>query len=152
MPFEVVIADTGRERKHLVEAIEAKGAEAVTPTLINRKQQWQIDTARYSDRPWPSGAGTRPIRSGGGHPLREDRSFPAFVRFPSIMILSSESEESVPPDCPHVLVRRSQRGRCSKVPWPPSARGNSVRSHCRAFSSPRRWASQKAVVLMRIRS
>ena len=50
VPFEVVIADKGYDKKALVEEIEARGAEAVIPTLSNRKEQRVIDEDRYKDR------------------------------------------------------------------------------------------------------
>jgi transposase len=48
--FEVAIADRGYDKKALVEAIEARGAEAVIPTQKNRAQQRAIDQERYKDR------------------------------------------------------------------------------------------------------
>ena len=50
VPFEVVIADKGYDKKALVEEIEARGAEAVIPTLSTRKEQRDIDKERYKDR------------------------------------------------------------------------------------------------------
>ena len=50
VPFEVVIADKGYDKKALVQEIEARGAEAVIPTLSNRKEQRAIDRDRYKDR------------------------------------------------------------------------------------------------------
>ena len=50
VPFEVVIADKGYDKKALVERIEDKGGEAVIPTLRTRKEQRAIDTERYKDR------------------------------------------------------------------------------------------------------
>jgi transposase len=48
--FEVAIADRGYDKKALVEAIEAKGAEAVIPTQRNRAQQRAVDPEKYKDR------------------------------------------------------------------------------------------------------
>jgi transposase len=50
VPFEVVIADKGYDKKALVEQIEARGGEAVIPTLSTRKEQRAIDEERYKDR------------------------------------------------------------------------------------------------------
>ena len=47
---EVVIADRGYDKKALVEAIEARGAEAVIPTQKNRKDQREIDAHLYRER------------------------------------------------------------------------------------------------------
>ena len=47
---EVVIADKGYDKKALVEQIESRGAEAVIPTLANRKEQRQIDPHLYRER------------------------------------------------------------------------------------------------------
>ncbi len=47
---EVVIADKGYDKKALVEAIEARGAAAVIPTLANRKEQREIDPHLYRER------------------------------------------------------------------------------------------------------
>lgn len=46
----VVIGDKGYDRQALVDTIEARGAEAVIPTLRTRKVQREIDTNRYKDR------------------------------------------------------------------------------------------------------
>jgi transposase len=45
-----VIADRGYDKKALVEAIEARGAEAVIPTLANRKEQREVDGHLYAER------------------------------------------------------------------------------------------------------
>jgi transposase len=47
---EVVIADKGYDKKALVEAIEARGAEAVIPTQKDRKEQRVIDPHLYRER------------------------------------------------------------------------------------------------------
>src|SRR5262249_5544107 len=49
-PVEVVIADKGYDSKAVVEAVEAKGAEAVIPSLRNRAEQRDYDRDRYKDR------------------------------------------------------------------------------------------------------
>jgi transposase len=50
IPAEVVIGDKGYDSDAVVRAIEAKGAEAVTPPKKNRKVQRGYDKDRYSDR------------------------------------------------------------------------------------------------------
>ena len=47
---EVVIADKGYDKRALVEAIEARGAEAVIPTRKGRKEQRVIDPHLYRER------------------------------------------------------------------------------------------------------
>ena len=47
---EAVIADKGYDKKALVEAIEARGAEAVIPTQKGRKEQRVIDAHLYRER------------------------------------------------------------------------------------------------------
>jgi transposase len=47
---EVVIADKGYDKKALVETIESRGAEAVIPTLANRKEHREIDAHLYRER------------------------------------------------------------------------------------------------------
>ena len=46
----VVIADKGYDSQAFVAAVEQKGAEAVIPTLSNRKVQRTIDRDRSKDR------------------------------------------------------------------------------------------------------
>ena len=86
---EVVIADKGYDKKALVEAIAAKGGEAVIPTLSSRKEQRDIDRERYKDRNlaerfWGLVKQHRRVAT------RYDktaRSFLAFVHVASIMVL-----------------------------------------------------------------
>ena len=47
---EVVIADKGYDSQALVQAIEARGAEAVIPTRRTNTVQRVIDRERYKDR------------------------------------------------------------------------------------------------------
>jgi transposase len=49
-PVAVVIADKGYDSKAVVANVEARGAEAVIPTLRTRKEQRSIDRERYKDR------------------------------------------------------------------------------------------------------
>ena len=86
---QVVIADKGYDKKALVEQIEAKGGEAVIPTLSSRKEQRDIDRERYKDRNlaerfWGLVKQHRRVAT------RYDktaRSFLAFVHVASIMVL-----------------------------------------------------------------
>ena len=47
---DAVIADKGYDKQSFVEAIEARGAEAMIPTQANRKQQRVIDAHVYRER------------------------------------------------------------------------------------------------------
>lgn len=47
---EAVVADKGYDKKALVDAIEARGAEAVIPTQKNRKEQRVVDPHLYRER------------------------------------------------------------------------------------------------------
>ena len=50
LPAEVVIADKAYDSKALVDSIKARGAEAVIPSLSNRKRQREYDREHYKDR------------------------------------------------------------------------------------------------------
>jgi transposase len=50
VPIAVVIGDKGYDSKKLVRSIRARGAEAVIPSLSNRKEQRAYDQERYKDR------------------------------------------------------------------------------------------------------
>jgi transposase len=50
VPAKVVIADKGYDSKAVVQQIEARGAEAVIPSLKTRKEQRPYDRERYKDR------------------------------------------------------------------------------------------------------
>jgi transposase len=88
-PVEVVIADKGYDSKAVVEAIEAKGAEAVIPSLKNRAVQRDYDRDRYKDRNlaerfWFKAKQYRRVAT------RYDktaRNFLAFIHVASILIL-----------------------------------------------------------------
>ena len=73
VPFEVVIADRGYNSQAVVDAVEAKGGEAVIPTQKNRKVQRDIDRERYRDRNLVERLGPDEALPAGGHALREDR-------------------------------------------------------------------------------
>ena len=88
-PFEVVIADRGYDSKALVAVIEARGGEAVIPTLKNRKEQRAIDRERYKDRNlaerfW---AKVKQYRRVATRYEKTARNFLALVHVASIMIL-----------------------------------------------------------------
>ena len=88
-PFEVVIADRGYDSQEVVDAIEAKGGEAVIPTQKNRKVQRSIDRERYKDRNlaerfW---AKVKQYRRVATRYEKTARNFMAFVQVASIMVL-----------------------------------------------------------------
>jgi len=88
-PVEVVIADKGYDSKAVVKAIEAKGAQAVIPSLKNRAEQRDYDRDRYKDRNlaerfWFKAKQDRRVAT------RYDktaRNFLAFIHVAAIMIL-----------------------------------------------------------------
>ena len=89
VPFEVVIADKAYDKKALVEEIEARGAEAVIPTLSNRKEQRAIDEERYKDRNlaerfWNK---VKRFRRVATRYEKTARNFLAFVHVASLMVL-----------------------------------------------------------------
>ena len=89
VPFEVVIADKGYDKKAFVQQIEAKGGEAVIPTLSSRKEQRDIDTERYKDRDlaerfWHK---LKQFRRVATRYEKTARNFLAFVHIASIMVL-----------------------------------------------------------------
>jgi transposase len=89
VPFEVVIGDRGFDSQSLVDAIEAKGGEAVIPTQKNRKVQRAIDWERYKDRNlverfW---AKVKHYRRVATRYEKTARNFLAMVHVASIMIL-----------------------------------------------------------------
>ena len=89
LPIEVVIADKGYDSRAVIEEIEARGAEAVIPTLKNRAQQWEYDRERYKDRNlaerfWFK---VKQYRRVATRYEKTARNFLAFVQVASIMIL-----------------------------------------------------------------
>jgi transposase len=89
VPFKVVIGDKGYDKKALVQEIEARGAEAVIPTLSNRKEQREIDTERYKDRNlaerfWHK---VKQFRRVATRYDKTARNYLAFVHVASIMVL-----------------------------------------------------------------
>jgi transposase len=88
-PVEVVIADKGYDSKAVVAAIEAKGAEAVIPSLKNRAEQRDYDRDRYKDRNlaerfWFKAKQYRRVAT---RYEKTARNFLAFIHVAAIMIL-----------------------------------------------------------------
>ncbi len=89
LPLEVVIADKGYDSKAVVEAIEARGGEAVIPSLKNRAEPRDYDRERYKDRNlaerfWFK---VKQYRRVATRYDKTARNFLAFVHVASIMIL-----------------------------------------------------------------
>jgi transposase len=86
---EVVIADKGYDSKAVVDGIEARGAEAVIPSLSNRKEQRVYDRERYKDRNlverfWHK---VKQFRRVATRYEKKAQNFLAFVHVASIMVL-----------------------------------------------------------------
>ena len=86
---EVVIADKGYDSNAVVEAIEAKRAEAVIPPRKNRTEPRPYDRDRYKDRNlaerfWSK---VKQYRRVATRYEKTARNFLAFVHVASIMIL-----------------------------------------------------------------
>jgi transposase len=86
---KAVIADKGYDSKKVVAKAQARGAEAVIPTLSNRKQQRVIDTERYKDRNlaerfWNK---LKQFRRVATRFEKTARNFLAFVHVASVMVL-----------------------------------------------------------------
>lgn len=86
---QAVIADKGYDSKAVVATVEARGAEAVIPTLSNRKEQREIDRDRYKDRNlaerfWSK---VKQFRRVATRYEKTARNFLAFVELASIMVL-----------------------------------------------------------------
>jgi transposase len=89
VPFEVVIGDRGYDSQAVVEAIEARGGEAVIPSQKNRKVQRNHDRERYKDRNlverfW---AKVKQYRRVATRYEKTARNFLAMVHVASIMLL-----------------------------------------------------------------
>ena len=85
----VVIADKGYDKQALVDAVEAKGGEAVIPARRNRTVPREIDAERYKDRNlverfW---AKVKQYRRVATRYEKTARNFLSFVRVASIMVL-----------------------------------------------------------------
>lgn len=85
----MVIGDKGYDSKKLVRAIQARGAEAVIPTLSNRKEQRAYDKELYKDRNlaerfWGK---VKQYRRVATRYEKTARNFLAFVHVASIMVL-----------------------------------------------------------------
>ena len=84
----MVIADKGYDSRAVVEAIEAKGAEVVIPSLKNRAEP-QLRSGAYKDRNlaerfWSKSKQYRRVAT---RYEKTARNFLAFVHVASIMIL-----------------------------------------------------------------
>jgi transposase len=89
IPFEVVIGDKGFDSQKLVAFIEARGGEAVIPSLKNRAEQRDYDRERYKDRNlierfWNK---IKHYRRVATRYEKTARNFLAFVHVASIMVL-----------------------------------------------------------------
>ena len=89
LPIEVVIGDKGYDSDKVVEAIQARGAEAVIPPKRNRKVQREYDRDRYKDRNmverfWQKAKQFRRVAT---RYEKTARNFLAFVHVASIVIL-----------------------------------------------------------------
>ena len=85
----VVIADKGYDSQAFVDSIEARGAEAVIPSLASRKERRAYDRERYKDRNlaerfWHK---LKQYRRVATRYEKTDQNFLAFVHVASIMIL-----------------------------------------------------------------
>ena len=89
IPAEVVIGDKGYDSDAVVEAIQAKGAEAVIPPKKNRKVQREYDQDRYKDRNLVERffSKVKQYRRVATRYEKTARNFLAFVHVASIMIL-----------------------------------------------------------------
>jgi len=86
---EVVIADKGYDKRALVAAIEARGAEAVIPTQKKRKQQRAVDRHLYRERNlcerfW---AKAKQYRRVATRYEKKAQNFLAFVKVAAIMVM-----------------------------------------------------------------
>jgi transposase len=89
LAIEVVIADKGYDSKAVVDGIESRGAEAVIPSLSNRKEQRVYDRERYKDRNlverfWHK---VKQFRRVATRYEKKAQNFLAFVHVASIMVL-----------------------------------------------------------------
>jgi transposase len=89
VPIKVVIGDKGYDSTKLVRAIRARGAEAVIPSLSNRKEQRPYDQERYKDRNlaerfWSK---VKQYRRVATRYEKTARNFLGFVQVASIMVL-----------------------------------------------------------------
>jgi transposase len=89
VPAEVVIGDKGYDSDALVQAVEAKGAEAVIPPRSNRKVQRPYDAERYKDRNLVERFfnKVKHYRRVATRYEKTARNFLAFVHLASIMVL-----------------------------------------------------------------
>ena len=89
-----VIADKGYDSKAVVQAVRARGAEAVIPTLSTRKEQRVIDKEKYKERNvverfW---AKAKQFRRVATRYEKTKRNYLAFVQVASVMVALRETE------------------------------------------------------------
>ena len=89
LPIDVAIGDKGYDSDALVEAVEARGAEAVIPPRSNRVEPREYDKDRYKDRNlverfWHK---IKQYRRVATRYEKTARNFLAFVHVASIMVL-----------------------------------------------------------------
>jgi transposase len=89
VPVEIVIADKGYDSKKLVKTIEARGGEAVIPSISTRKEQRTYDKVLYKDRNlierfWSK---LKHYRRVATRYEKTARNFLAFIHVASIMVL-----------------------------------------------------------------
>jgi transposase len=89
VPAAVVIGDKGYDSDALVEAIQARGAEAVIPPMKHRKVPREYDQDRYKDRNLVERffSKLKQYRRVATRYEKTARNFLAFVHVASIMIL-----------------------------------------------------------------
>ena len=85
----VVIADKAFDSKALVDTIEARGAEAVIPSLSSRKDQREYDRERYKDRNlverfWHK---LKQYRRVATRYEKKARNYLAFVKVAAVMVM-----------------------------------------------------------------
>ena len=83
-----VIADKGYDSKAVVAAVQARGAEAVIPTLSTRKEQRVIDKEKYKERNVAERFWSRvkQFRRVATRYEKTGRNYLAFVQVASIMV------------------------------------------------------------------
>jgi transposase len=89
IPFKIAIGDKGYDSKEFVDAIEERGAEAVIPSLSNRKEQRDYDKVLYKERNlaerfWSK---IKQFRRVATRYEKTARNFLAFIHVASIMVL-----------------------------------------------------------------
>jgi transposase len=89
IPIEVVIADKGYDSGQFVATVQSRGAQAVIPSLSNRKEQRDYDKILYKERNlaerfWSK---IKQFRRVATRYEKTARNFLAFIHVASIMVL-----------------------------------------------------------------